>query len=58
LPTIGLFTAFPEAGGLLSYGPSFPEIMRRAAGQVARVLRGANEFAGPPRRPASPVAEP
>jgi putative ABC transport system substrate-binding protein len=51
LPTIGLFTAFPEAGGLLSYGPSFPEIMRRAAGQVARVLRGAHPAELPVQRP-------
>ncbi len=51
LPTIGLFAAFPEAGGLLSYGPSFPEIMRGAAGQVARVLRGAHPAELPVQRP-------
>jgi putative ABC transport system substrate-binding protein len=51
LPTIGLFTAFPEAGGLLSYGPNFPDIMRRAAGQVARVLRGAQPAELPVERP-------
>jgi putative ABC transport system substrate-binding protein len=27
-------------GGLLSYGPSFADIFRRAAGYVDRILRG------------------
>jgi putative tryptophan/tyrosine transport system substrate-binding protein len=31
---------FPRDGGLLSYGPSFPDIFRRAAGYVDRILRG------------------
>jgi putative ABC transport system substrate-binding protein len=52
LPTIGLFTAFPEAGGLLAYGPNFPDIMRRAGGQVARVLRGGRPAELPVQRPA------
>jgi putative ABC transport system substrate-binding protein len=30
-----------EAGGLLSYGPNFSEIYRRAADQVSRILKGA-----------------
>lgn len=51
LPTASLFTVFPDAGGLLGYGPSFPDIMRRAAGYVARVLRGAKPEDLPVERP-------
>jgi putative ABC transport system substrate-binding protein len=31
-----------NAGGLLSYGPNVPDLFRRAAGLVDRILRGAN----------------
>ena len=31
---------FAEAGGLLSYGPSFVDMFRRAAMYVDRILRG------------------
>jgi putative tryptophan/tyrosine transport system substrate-binding protein len=31
---------YAEAGGLLAYGPSVPDNFRRAAGYVARILRG------------------
>jgi putative ABC transport system substrate-binding protein len=33
---------FAKEGGLLSYGASFPDIFRRAAPYVDRILRGAN----------------
>jgi putative tryptophan/tyrosine transport system substrate-binding protein len=32
---------FAEAGGLMSYGPNFPELWRRAAAYVAKILEGA-----------------
>jgi putative ABC transport system substrate-binding protein len=41
LPTISLFESFPDAGGLMSYGPSQADIQERAAGYVDRILRGA-----------------
>ena len=41
LPTMFFFREFVEAGGLVSYGPSFVELWRRAATYVDRVLKGA-----------------
>jgi putative tryptophan/tyrosine transport system substrate-binding protein len=40
IPSIFDVPFFPRDGGLLSYGPSFPDIFRRAAGYVDRILRG------------------
>jgi putative ABC transport system substrate-binding protein len=31
-----------EGGGLMSYGPSFPEMFRRSADFVDKILRGTN----------------
>jgi putative ABC transport system substrate-binding protein len=43
VPTIGAdFPNFAKEGGLLSYGTSFPDVFRRAAPYVDRILRGAN----------------
>jgi putative ABC transport system substrate-binding protein len=43
--------AYVRDGGLLSYGPSFPDMYRRAAGYVAKILAG--------RKPAElPVEQP
>ena len=41
LPTISSFREFSQAGGLLTYGPNGPELFRRAANFVGKVLNGA-----------------
>src|SRR5262245_22910300 len=40
LPTIYGLREFVEAGGLMSYGPNFPDLFRRAADFVDKILRG------------------
>jgi putative ABC transport system substrate-binding protein len=40
LPTMYAFRAFVDAGGLISYGPNFPDLFRRAAEIVDKILRG------------------
>jgi putative ABC transport system substrate-binding protein len=41
LPTMHGFREMAEAGGLISYGPDYLDLFRRAADQVDQVLRGA-----------------
>ena len=41
LPTMHGFREHVEAGGLMSYGPNFPDLFRRSAGYVDKILRGA-----------------
>jgi putative tryptophan/tyrosine transport system substrate-binding protein len=40
LPAIYNQRPFVESGGLISYGPNYPDQFRRAAGYVDRILRG------------------
>ena len=41
LPTMYGIREYVEAGGLMSYGPNFPDLFRRAADFVDKILRGA-----------------
>lgn len=40
LPTMHEVSYFAEAGGMMTYGPDFADIYRRAAYYVARILKG------------------
>jgi putative ABC transport system substrate-binding protein len=40
LPTIFFVREYVDAGGLMSYGPNFPDLFRRAADYVDKILRG------------------
>jgi putative ABC transport system substrate-binding protein len=40
LPSMHGFREFVEAGGLMSYGANFPDMFRRAADLVHKILRG------------------
>jgi putative ABC transport system substrate-binding protein len=42
LPVVSGLRELAEAGGLMTYGPSFDELYRRAANHVYKILRGAN----------------
>jgi putative ABC transport system substrate-binding protein len=51
LPTINVGREFVEAGGLMSYGPNFPDLFRRAADYVDKILRGAKPGEIPVEQP-------
>ena len=40
LPTVSGFREYVEAGGLMSDGPNFPDLFRRAAEYADKILRG------------------
>ncbi len=41
LPAVYTFRSYVEAGGLMSYGPDVPDLSRRAATYVDKILKGA-----------------
>lgn len=51
LPTVGQQREFAEAGCLLSYGPNFTDLYRRAAIYVDKILRGAKPANLPVEQP-------
>ena len=51
LPTMHLVREYVEAGGLMSYGPNWPDMWRRAADLVDKLLRGAKPADIPVQQP-------
>jgi putative tryptophan/tyrosine transport system substrate-binding protein len=51
LPSTGGSGEYPQAGGLLSYGPNFPENYRRSATYVDKILKGAKPADLPVEQP-------
>lgn len=51
LPSVWEAAAYVGDGGLLSYGPSFPDMFRRSAGYVAKILNGARPADLPVEQP-------
>lgn len=51
LPSVSGNSVYAEAGGLMTFGPSFPEMARSAGGYVAKILKGANPAQLPVERP-------
>jgi putative ABC transport system substrate-binding protein len=41
LPTVYVAREFVDIGGVLSYGPSFPDLYYRAAGLIDKIFKGA-----------------
>ncbi len=51
LPAISMFRAFPLAGGLMSYGPAFPDAWQRVGIQISKILGGMKPAELPVERP-------
>jgi putative ABC transport system substrate-binding protein len=51
LPSMSYVREFVDDGGLISYGPNNPDLFRRAAGYVDKILRGAKPADLPVEQP-------
>lgn len=51
LPGISPFRAFPDNGGMMSYGPNLPILFRRLAVYVSKILKGAKPGELPVEQP-------
>jgi putative ABC transport system substrate-binding protein len=51
LPAISVYRPFAVEGGLMTYGPNAPDIFRRSAAYVDRILKGANPADLPIQQP-------
>ena len=51
LPSIMLFREYPQHGGLIGYGPDFPDLYRRAGAMAQRIAEGARPADLPLERP-------
>ena len=51
LPAAAALVEFAEAGGLVSYGPNYPDLSRRAATYVDKILKGARPADLPVEQP-------
>jgi len=51
LPTVYIARQYVNVGGLLSYGPSFQDLYRRAAGLIDKILKGAKPADLPVEQP-------
>ena len=51
MPTLFLYPAYAEAGGLAAYGPDLPSVFRRCGEYVGRILAGARPAELPITRP-------
>jgi putative tryptophan/tyrosine transport system substrate-binding protein len=52
LPTMMSYDDYVEAGGLMSYGPNYPDLFRKAAEMVDKILRGTKTADIPVEQPA------
>ena len=51
IPALYGHNLYPEAGGLMSYGPSVPDLIRGAASYVDKILKGAKPADLPVQQP-------